>query len=184
MELVRPTLEHAESFLSARDRGFSFDMNPDPEAIAQLTAEIRRDAAAYVASLNDRDPIGRTVTLADGSQAPRLPQETRWMWDGEFAGSISFRWQPGTDTLPDHVLGHIGYAVVEWRRGLGYAKQALYDILDLPRAEGMRQVELTTNVDNIASQRVILANGGVFVGTRNRPMSQGGEPLHYYVIAL
>ena len=184
MELVRPTLEHVESFLAARDRGFSFDMNSAPEAVAALTAEIRRDSAAYIASLGDRDPVGRTITLPDGSQVPRLPDAVRWMWDGEFAGSISFRWQPGTDALPEHVLGHIGYAVVEWRRGRGYAKQALHEILELPRAEGLRRVELTTNVDNIASQRVILANGGVFVGTRNRPASQGGEPLNYYVIDL
>lgn len=184
MELVLPTAERAASFIAARDRGFSFDMNPDPDAIARLTEEIRRDPTAYVESLNDRDPAGRTVTLADGTQAPRLPNLTRWMWDDEFAGSISFRWQPGTDALPEHVLGHIGYAVVEWRRGLGYATQALRDVLDLPRAEGLRRVELTTNVDNIASQRVILNNGGVLVGIRDRPKSQGGQPLHYYVIDL
>ena len=27
---------------------------------------------------------------------PRLPSYRLWMWDGEFAGSISLRWQPGT----------------------------------------------------------------------------------------
>ena len=43
------------------------------------------------------------------------------MWDGEFCGSIGFRWQPGTTDLPRHVLGHIGYSVVPWKRRLGYA---------------------------------------------------------------
>jgi len=41
------------------------------------------------------------------------------MWDDEFAGSIGFRWQPGTSALPPHCLGHIGYAVVPWKQGRG-----------------------------------------------------------------
>ncbi len=184
MHLVRPALEHIDSFLAARDRGFSFDINPDPAAIARLTEEIRRDPAAYIATVEDVNPVGRTITLADGTEAPRLPQYTRWMWDGEFAGSISFRWQPGTDALPPYVLGHIGYAVVEWRRRRGYATQALHDVLELPRREGLRRVEITTNVDNVASQQVILANGGVFVATEDRPASQGGAPINRYIIDL
>ena len=58
------------------------------------------------------------------------------MWDGEFCGSIGFRWQPGTSTLPPYVLGHIGYAVVPWKRGRGYATQAL--ALLLPEARKRR----------------------------------------------
>jgi len=34
------------------------------------------------------------------------------MWDGEFCGQIAFRWQPGTEALPPHCLGHVGYSVV------------------------------------------------------------------------
>jgi predicted acetyltransferase len=41
------------------------------------------------------------------------------MWDGEFCGSIGLRWLPGTEELPPHCLGHIGYAVVPWKRRLG-----------------------------------------------------------------
>jgi predicted acetyltransferase len=39
------------------------------------------------------------------------------MWDGDFAGAINLRWQPGTAELPPHCLGHIGYGVVPWKRG-------------------------------------------------------------------
>lgn len=184
MELVRPALEHVPSYLAARDRGFSFDMNTDPEAVARYTEQIRSDPAAFIATVEDLDPAGRMVTLPDGSQVPRLPQYTRWMWDGEFAGVITFRWQRGTTDLPPTCHGHIGYAVVEWKRRLGYATLALHEMLELPRREGLAFVEVTTSPDNLGSQAVILANGGVWIDDYVMPASQGAHTLKRYRITL
>jgi predicted acetyltransferase len=85
------------------------------------------------------------------------------MWDGAFCGQIGFRWQPGTSALPSYVLGHIGYAVVPWKRRNGFATRALGLMLAEARKEGLPWVELTTDPDNAASQRVITRNGGVFI---------------------
>jgi predicted acetyltransferase len=112
--------------------------------------------------MEDREAKGPPVTLPDGSTAKRVPGFKRWMWDGEFCGSIGLRWQPGTTALPPHCLGHIGYAVVPWKQGRGYAKSALSLILREAREVGLPYVEITTDPDNIASQRVITANGGVW----------------------
>jgi len=71
------------------------------------------------------------------------------MWDGEFCGSIGFRWQPGTTALPPYCLGHIGYSAVPWKRGNGYATTALRLLLSDARARGLAFVELTTDADNI-----------------------------------
>ena len=95
------------------------------------------------------------MTLPDGSKVPRLPGYRRWMWDGEFCGSIGFRWQPGHVRPAAYVLGHIGYAVVPWKRRLGYATRALALLLDDARREGLDHVELTTDPDNEPSQKVI-----------------------------
>src|SRR5205814_277273 len=73
------------------------------------------------------------------------------------------RWQPGTSALPVHVLGHIGYAVVPWKEGLGYAKLALRLMLEHARDERFEYVEITTDSDNVASRRVIEVNGGVLI---------------------
>ena len=85
------------------------------------------------------------------------------MWDGEFAGSIGFRWRPGTTDLPPYCLGHIGYGVVPWKQRRGYATRALANLLPLAKQEGLPFVAITTDTHNVPSQRVILANGGVFV---------------------
>lgn len=53
------------------------------------------------------------------------PGYVRWLWDGEFCGTIGLRWQPATEALPPHCLVHIGYAVVPWKQGKRYAKRAL-----------------------------------------------------------
>jgi predicted acetyltransferase len=98
------------------------------------------------------------------------------MWDGEFCGSIGFRWQPGTTDLPPYCLGHIGYSVVPWKQRRGYATRALALLLPEAKQQGLAFVEITTNADNIASQRVITANGGELVERFNKPEAYGGAP--------
>ena len=83
------------------------------------------------------------------------------MWDGEFAGNIDLRWKPGGGPLPDDVPGHVGYGTVGWKRGRGYATLALGMMLRLAKGEGMVEVELVTDVDNVASQLVVERNGGI-----------------------
>jgi predicted acetyltransferase len=107
------------------------------------------------------------------------------MWDGEFCGAIGFRWQPGTTDLPPYCLGHIGYSVVPWKQRRGYATLALRLILPLARAEGLPFVELTTDAANIASRRVIEANGGVLIERFRKPAVYGGaESLRFRILVM
>ena len=68
--------------------------------------------------------------------------------------------------------------------GLGYATAALRAILPEARAEGLARVEITTEPDNVASQRVIEANGGVLVERYRRPPQLGGTPALRYRVDL
>jgi predicted acetyltransferase len=163
MKLVIPALAYLDGYVDALKRGWSPDNIRLEAATREHLALIEKDAALFLAHADDREAKGGPIALPDGSTVPRLPGFVRWMWDGVFCGQIGFRWQPGSEALPPHCLGHIGYAVVPWKRGHGYATEALGKMLGEARKEGLRYVELTTDPDNIASQKVITNNGGVLV---------------------
>jgi predicted acetyltransferase len=184
MHLVRPGPEHLASYVAALERGWSPDNERGVEAAREELSRIQADAAAFLASMEDREAKGPPITLPDGSAAKRLPGFRRWLWDGEFCGSIGLRWQPGTTELPPHCLGHVGYAIVPWKQRLGYATSALRLILPEARAAGLPYVEITTDPENIASQRVIEANGGVLVEHFIKPQQFGCKPGLRFRIAF
>jgi predicted acetyltransferase len=140
-------------------RGWSSDTERDDARFEEL-AELARSPEEFLQSLDDPAGAGKPIQLPDGTLVPRLPGYRRWMWDGEFCGSIGFRWAPGTAALPPTCLGHIGYSVVPWKRSRGYATAALALILPDARERGLPYVDIVADVDNIASQRVAFACGG------------------------
>lgn len=182
MHLVKPALEYLAQYQHALEQGWS----PDNVRLALTSREhlekIARDPAAFVAQLDDPEARAGPVILPDGTSVPRLPGYVRWLWDGDFCGSIGVRWQPGTSALPPHVLGHIGFAVVPWKRSRGYATRALALILPEARERGLAYVEITTDPDNIASQKVIAANGGELVERFRKTAAYGGsETLRFRI---
>jgi predicted acetyltransferase len=179
--LVRPGRAHLAEYEAALRQGWSPDNVRLAVATAEQLAAIAADADAFLASLDDPEARGAPIVLPDGRKVPRLPSVRRWMWDGGFCGSIGLRWQAGTAALPAHVLGHIGYAVVPWRRREGIATRALALMLDEARGLGLPWVELTTDPDNQASQRVIEANGGVMVERFRKPEYGDSESLRWRI---
>ena len=184
MRLVRPGRAHLASYVAALERGWSPDNVRGAVAAQEELREIAADPDGFLASLEDRTAAGGPIILLDGTTVPRLPGYRRWMWDGEFCGSIGFRWRPGTEALPPTCLGHIGYAVAPWKQGRGYATLALGEMLTGARAEGLRYVEITTGPANVASQRVIERNGGVLVEKFITPATLGGKLELRYRIPL
>ena len=188
MQILRPTIKELPSYKAALEQGWSPDNLRGTVAAREMLARLEADTDAFLASLEDREAKGPLVTLPDGTQMKRIPGFHRWMWDASsdnpFCGSISLRWKPGTADLPPHVLGHIGYSVVPWKRRLGYATSALKQMSHEARDIGLRYVEITTDPDNVASRRVIEANGGVLMEHFTKPTQFDSTPGLRYRIAL
>lgn len=184
MELLRPAPEHLASFADALQRGWSPD-TLRPTAAQETLERVQADPDAFLRLTEDPQGLGPALTLADGRVVPRLPGIVRWMWDETgFAGSINLRWPRDLGPLPPHVLGHIGYSVVPWKRQRGYATRALALLLPTARAQGLGFVDLTTDAANLPSQRVITANGGVLVERFDKPAIYGSTPSLRYRIDL
>jgi predicted acetyltransferase len=155
VSLIVPARERLDDYASALAAGWSPDSERDASA-ERLTALIV-DPDAFFREISGQQS---TRWLDDGSEAPRMPTYAFWIWDGAFSGTINLRHQPGTDELPEDVSGHIGYTVVPWKRGRGYATRALGLLLPIARDLGIPRVMLTCDPDNYASRHVIEANGG------------------------
>jgi predicted acetyltransferase len=183
LRLVWPAARYLESYVAALEKGWSPN-NVDPNAGHADLQRIADDADSFLAGLIDREARLPDIVLPDGTRIKRLPSFAKWMWDGEFCGVIGLRWQLGTNELPAHVLGHIGFAVVPWKRRRGYATRALAMLLPEAKAEGLSYVELTTNIDNVASQRVIEANGGRMIERFRKAESYGGGESYRFRIDL
>jgi predicted acetyltransferase len=159
LRLVAPNEAMLPGYAAALERGWSPSTVRDvaPEQLAAL----RHDAAAFLRDLVDERGIAKQP---DGSEKPRIPFRVFWLADGDFCGAINLRFVPGTEDLPAHVSGHVGYAVVPWKQRRGYATRALGMVLPVARGIGLRRVLVTCDEGNAASRKVILANGGVPAG--------------------
>ena len=185
ISLVVPTVEHLPSYVAALNSGWSPDNVRGRAAAEEQLRAIERDPAAFLASFDDPEGLLPPVRQPDGTTKPRLPGIGRWIWDGEFCGSIGFRWsRDGGPELPPYVLGHIGFSLVPWKRAKGIATRALALMLEEPRRMALPYVEITTTADNVPSRKVIEANGGVLVETFRQPDAHGGEDVLRFRMAL
>jgi predicted acetyltransferase len=173
IRLVAPDAAHLPGYEAALAAGWAED--DDREIAAAQLAWLREDPDAFLRELLRQDG---TAMAPDGHEVPRLPFRIFWLDDGAFCGAINLRFRPGSESLPDYVSGHVGYAVVPWKRRRGYATQALGLILPVAREAGLRRILVTCDEGNIGSRKVILANGGIAAGTRR---AYGRTKLQFWI---
>jgi predicted acetyltransferase len=156
LRLVEPAQAYLPAYRAALETGWSANTTRDTSALE--LAAIDADPALFLENFTWRP--GQEIDLGEGRIVERLPGVTRWIWDGEFCGSINFRHVPGSEELPAHVSGHIGYSVVPWKRRQGFARFALSAMLKIAAERGLGRVTVTCDPDNIGSRRVIESCGG------------------------
>ena len=102
------------------------------------------------------------IKMSRGIDLPKgfVPQTSYFLWDEEkIVGLFRVRHYLN-DYLKKHA-GHIGYGIAPQYRGKGYGKELLRLLLIEANKIGLEKVLITIHSDNIASQKVALANGGV-----------------------
>jgi predicted acetyltransferase len=88
-----------------------------------------------------------------------------WVHDGRYLGRIAIRHRLTPSLL--EIGGHIGYDVRPSARRQGHATAMLGAALRPARELGIESALITCAVENVASRRVIEANGGVLEDERN-----------------
>lgn len=185
MELLTPRLDLLAHYLDALERGWSpNNIDSERHRLRELR-QIASDPSLFVQHLTDPEAKAGEVQLPDGSYVPRLPGIRKWMWDGRFCGTIGLRWAKGTQDLPPHLMGHIGFSVVPWKQGCGYAAKAVRQIMPAARDVGLRWLTITADEDNLPSRKTIENAGAKLLGAFPKPAAyDDGKPILWYRIDL
>lgn len=158
--LVEPSLLNLSGFENALAKRWSPDprRQRDKAFVEAELAALRHDRAGFLARLTFGEIVATSVL---DREPQRLLLRPFWIRDGEFCGYITLRHLPGTSQLPLHLPGHVGYSVVPWKQGRGYATQALRLLLPIAAQAGFERISIICNEDNLASRRVIEKAGGL-----------------------
>jgi predicted acetyltransferase len=120
----------------------------------------------------------RGIGLADGF----VPHSTFWLvrGDNEIVGVSNLR-HSLNDSLRQHG-GNVGYGIRPSARRNGFGREILRLTLERARSLGLSRVLVTCGMQNRASARIIIANGGVL---ESEPyISERAEVVQRYWIDL
>lgn len=162
-DLVAPTSRVRASFIDAMDE-FRHEGRGAPEDNSMVGREISVYGLGWTDSELFEEYV-RHVRDQAREDSPRpdgvVPSTTLWWTDGdEYLGRIAIRHR-----LTQHLLdfgGHIGYDVRPSARRRGHATSMLARALPVAATLGINPALITCDEDNVASRKVIEANGGQF----------------------
>ncbi len=163
-QLVVPRLSVAASVrAAAREHGD----DPQPVYSGNVAGLADKELPDYVEGL-----LASTRENSPRPDAHVPSTHLWWVQDNTFLGRVHIRHQL-TASLRE-VGGHLGYHVVPTHRRRGHATTMLATALPVAAALGLDCLLLTCDVDNVASRKVIEANGGLLQDRR-------GNKLRFWV---
>ena len=124
------------------------------------TKLLRKDFSSYMEMLVNHS---RGIDLPNGW----VPQTTFWYMHGvtQVIGMSSIRHRL-TPAL-ENIGGHIAYIIRPSERQKGHGNRLLSLTLEKAKVIGLKKVLLTTDIDNLASRKIIERNGGDLIENGN-----------------
>lgn len=164
-ELVFPTMRVHGSFVAAME-----ELRAQGHGAPGDQSTAGRELRAFGGRWQEADEFrGYLRSLREqesdeyAQQAGLVPQTALWWISGDdYLGRIDIRHRL-TDRLREYG-GHIGYDIRPSARRRGHATAMLAAALPVAHGLGIDPALLTCDEDNIASRKVIAANGGVLAG--------------------
>lgn len=170
-QLVLPHPRYRDSFLEALHE-YHGEKLPTYEPLDELWLSEHFDE--YVGQLH-RESRGQDLPIG------YEPHTVFWLVEGNrYLGRLDIRHQ--LNEWLSTVGGHIGYDIRPTERGKGLGKLQLELGLQKARELGFEKVLITCDVDNVPSNTVIKANGGVLESTH--PVAPGKPDKNRYWITL
>ena len=171
LELIVPAMAHKDQVMAFR-------------------SEMLENASSFdgCAGLNEVETYEQWLDFRGREEAKGWAPSRTWLAvrrsDGRVVGIVNYRPSP----LPDFLLqygGHIGYCIRPSQRRKGYAKEQLRLTLERCREAGEKKVLVTCDPANAASERTILANGGVLASeVEDKPGLGGSGVIRRYWITI
>ncbi|MCM3783527.1 GNAT family N-acetyltransferase [Neobacillus mesonae] len=148
--LIKPSLNLKNEYLD-----FYQDWKKSGEEIVPWV--VSRDPSNFEKMIEWLDNNERGIHLKEGW----VPDSTFWLVSesNRILGAVNIRHQL-TEVLINRG-GHIGYGIRPSERRKGYATKLLSLSLEKAKSLGINKALVVCDEDNIASERTIIANGGI-----------------------
>ena len=162
LKLVEPSEEYANDIWMFRQEILEYDADTEDQFAGCMSLDTSETAERWIEICKLR----KSVKTCDetGVAVPSNTYLAIRRYDNKVVGIIDLRHHINHPVLGTWG-GHCGYSVRPTERGKGYAKEMLRLNIENAKRLGISKLMITCNVNNPASEKIILANGGVFEKT-------------------
>lgn len=177
MQLVLPSAKYKDSFIEAvKEFQADEDYTHRTKRYHDLSvSDLEKDFDSFVEKIRSH---------AEGKNLPKgfVPESEFWLIDdGEFIGRASVRHRLAGRL--HFIGGHIGIDVRPSKRKKGYGNNIFELVLQKAKELGLKRVLITADERNVASQKIIERNRGVFENAveNDERGFEGFKALRYWI---
>lgn len=162
IKLIEPNMNYADEIWDFRQEVLDFDANNEDQFAGCMSLDRSESADGWINICNLRKSEATCEQV--GTSVPSHMYLAVRKDDDKVVGVIDLRHHINHPILGTWG-GHCGYSVRPSERGKGYAKEMLRLNIENAKTLGIPKLLVTCNDTNEASEKTIIANGGVFENT-------------------